>query len=79
MAILTLNDDQVLALVRQLPGERKSWLLRALVSDLWPRWSDLAQYADQRVRDTASARNLDWERMSDSEREAFIDTVVHEE
>ena len=27
------NDDQVLALVRQLPAERKNWLLRALVSD----------------------------------------------
>ena len=35
LVTLTLNDDQVLALVRQLPEERKNWLLRALVSDQW--------------------------------------------
>jgi hypothetical protein len=33
MAMLALDDDQVPALVRQLPKERKTWLLRALVSD----------------------------------------------
>jgi hypothetical protein len=34
MAISTIGDDQVLALVRQLPGERKAWLLRALGSEV---------------------------------------------
>ena len=78
MAILTLDDDQVLALVRQLPSERKTWLLRALVSDHWPRWAELAEYAGERVRAVAAARNKDWDRMSDSERESFIDNIVHE-
>ena len=79
MATLTLDDDQVLALVRQLPKERKTWLLRALVSDHWPRWAELAEYAGQRVRAVAAARNKDWDRMSDAERDAFIDDIVHEE
>jgi hypothetical protein len=79
MAMLTLDDDQVLALVRQLPSERKTWLLRALVSDLWPRWAELAEYAGQRVRGVAAARNQDWDSMSDNERDAFIDNIVHKE
>lgn len=79
MVTLTLNDDQVLALVRQLPAERKNWLLRALVSDQWPRWAELADYAGARVRAVAAARNLDWDQMSDAERDAFIDDIVHEE
>ena len=79
MAMLTLDDDQVLALVRQLPKERKTWLLRALVSDQWPPWAELAEYAGQRVRAVAAARNQDWDRMSDEERDAFIDDIVHEE
>lgn len=77
--MLTLDDDQVLALVRQLPKERKTWLLRALVSDQWPPWAELAEYAGQRVRAVAAARNQDWDRMSDEERDAFIDDIVHEE
>jgi hypothetical protein len=79
VVILTLDDDQVLALVRQLPEERKTWLLRALASDRWPRWADLSEYGRQRVRAVAAARNQDWDQMSDAQRDAFIDTIVHEE
>jgi len=79
MATLTIDDDQVLALVRQLPSERRAWLLRALMSDQWPRWAELADYAGQRVRSVAAAHNKDWNRMSEAERESFIDEIVHEE
>ncbi|MFN8466414.1 MAG: hypothetical protein U0X20_12725 [Caldilineaceae bacterium] len=79
MVILTLDDDQVLALVRQLPEDRKNWLLRALVSDQWPRWSELADYAGERVGAVAAARNRDWDQMSDAERDAFINDIVHED
>ena len=43
MAILAIDDDQVLALVAQLPSERKVWLLRALASEQWPEWTKLAE------------------------------------
>jgi hypothetical protein len=79
MATLTINDDQILALVRQLPNDRKAWLLRALVSDYWPRWVELTEYAGQRVRAVATTRDKDWDRMSEAERESFIDQIVHEE
>jgi hypothetical protein len=75
MVTLTLDDDQVLALVRQLSPERKTWLLRALVTDQWPHWTELAEYAGQRVRALAAARNQDWDQMSDAERDAFIDDI----
>jgi hypothetical protein len=76
MVTLTLDNDQVLALVRQLPEERKNWLLRALITDRWSRWAELADYAGERVRAVAAARNLDWDQMSDAERDAFIEDIV---
>ena len=79
MAILTIDDDQILSLVRQLPSERKARLFRALVSDQWPRWAELAEYAGQRMRVVAAARSQDWDNMSEAARELFIDDLVHED
>ena len=78
MVILAIDNDQVLALVAQLPSERKVWLLRALASEQWPEWAKLAEYASKRVRATAVARGADWDAMSELERESFIDQIVHE-
>lgn len=76
MVTLTLDDDQVLALVRQLPKERRDWLLAALIRDQWPRWAELTDYAGERVRAVAAARNLDWDQMSDAERDAFVADIA---
>ena len=37
------------------------------------------QEAHARFGAVAAARNKDWDRMSDAERDAFIDDIVHEE
>jgi hypothetical protein len=79
MATLTISDDQVLALVRQLPDERRAWLLRQLLLEQWPAWVDLSTYAAERMRLVAATRGLDWDSMSEDEREELVDTLLHED
>ncbi len=78
MVTLTLRDDQVVDLVRQLPTERKSWLFRQLLQDEWPTWVDLSTYGAGQARKVAAARGLDWDSLAESEREGLIDMLLHE-
>jgi hypothetical protein len=78
MATLQLTDDQVIALARQLPADKQQTLLESLVERVWPRWAELSQYGQQRARAMAVERGLNWETMTEAEREAFVDKVVHE-
>ena len=78
MATLTLRDDQVLDLVRQLPDERRSWLFRQLIQDEWPAWANLSAYAVGRARTVAAVRGLDWDRLAENQREELLDTLLHE-
>jgi len=78
MATLALQDEQVLDLVRQLPNERRAWLFQQLVRDDWPVWVDLSAYAVRRARTVAAVRGLDWDRLTENEREDLLDTLLHE-
>ncbi len=78
METLTLTDEQVLELVCQLPEERREWLLRRLLFNKWPDWAERAAYGVARARDAAAARGLDWNKLTEDEREEFIDVLCHE-
>ncbi len=78
MVTLTLDDEQVLDLVRQLPDERRSWLLQQLMQEEWPVWIGLSIYASERAKPIATNRGLDWDRLTEKEREDLIDTLLHE-
>ena len=79
MATLQLTDEQVIELAGQLPADKQQTLLERLVQRVWPRWAELSQYGQERARTVAAERGLDWEAMTEPEREAFIDKVVHED
>lgn len=78
MVTLTLRDDQVLDLVRQLPDARRAWLFQRLIQDEWPAWTELSAYGTDRIRAVATARGLDWDRLTDGEREELVDAILHE-
>lgn len=78
MPILELTDEQVLELVRQLPPDKQALLFRHLLRSQWSAWEELSRYGETRVRRVAAQRGLDWDAMSEGEREAFIDNIVHE-
>ncbi len=79
MATPTLQDEQILDLMRQLPNERRSWLFQQLIQDEWLAWVDLSAYSLDRARRVAALRGLDWDRLTEGEREAFLDTLLHDD
>lgn len=79
MPTLKLSDEQVLELVKQLPPEKQEALFRDLAVRSWPRWAELRRFGEERARALAAERGLDWDRMSEQEREGFADDLVHED
>jgi len=78
MSVLELNDEQVISLVRQLPAARKRTALLALAQDAQVRREERLRFGEAQLRRACSERGLDWDRLSEAEREAFVDRLLHE-
>lgn len=79
MATLILSDEQVVELVKQLPIGRQVEVFRFLLLQQWGKWESLSRYGVEKARLVAQEKGLDWDIMTEEEREAFIDDVVHED
>ena len=79
MPVLELTDEQVIELVKQLPPNQKEALFKHLLTHQWGTWSDLSRYGEDQVRKLASRRGRNWDEMTEEEREAFIDDLIHED
>ena len=79
MPLVELTDEQIVELVRQLPPERKRAVLIALASDSTARRELRMGLAEDGLRNACAQRGRDWDRMTEDEREAFIDDLVHED
>jgi hypothetical protein len=79
MPMLELSDEQVIELAKRLPREKQNALLRELLLLRWSNWESLSQYGQARARELAAQRGLSWDTVSDAEREAFVDDLVHED
>jgi hypothetical protein len=79
MATLTLSDEQVVELVKQLPPRQQAEVFKYLILQQWSTWDSLSNYGTERVRIVAQEHGLNWDAMTEEERETFIDDVVHEE
>ena len=78
MPMLTLSNDQVVEIVRQLPKEQQAEIFQFLLLQQWEQWESLSKYGVDRVRLVAQERGLNWDAMTETEREEFIDNIVHE-
>lgn len=79
MPTLKLTDEQVVDLVRQLPPERRRAALLALAAGATKRREERLAYAEIQLRKLCAGRGLDWDKMSEDEREALMDQLVHED
>ncbi len=79
MVVLQLNDEQVMELIHQLSDEKQMHLFQLLLQQRRGRWMELSHIGQIGVRQAAREHNLDWDAMSEDEREDFIDRVVHED
>ena len=78
MSVLELNDEQVISIVRQLPAARKRTALLALAQDAQVRREERMRFGEAQLRRASAGRGLDWDRLSEDERETFVDDLLHE-
>jgi hypothetical protein len=78
MNVLELTDDQVISLVRQLPAARKRAALLALAQEAQAHREERIRFAEAQLRRECSERGMDWDCMSEDEREAFVNSLLHE-
>jgi hypothetical protein len=79
MSVLELTDEQVISLVRQLPSARKRGALLALAQDSQVRQDERMRFGEAQLRRICAERKLDWDSMSEDQREGFVDQLLHEE
>jgi hypothetical protein len=78
MIRITFTDDQIVEAFQQLPPEQKRRALLVLAEQSQAKRPARMAYAEQQMQRLAVERGLDWDRMSEAEREAFVDDLIHE-
>jgi len=79
MPTLNLSNEQVVELVKQLPIQQQVEIFKFLLLQQWGKWESLSRYGANQARLVAREHSLDWDTMTEAEREDFIDDVVHED
>ncbi|GBF81696.1 hypothetical protein [Aphanothece sacrum] len=79
MPNLSLTDQQVIELVKQLPFENKYSLLLELAQEASKKRQERMDYAQQQLKQLCQEKGLNWEEMIEEEKESFVDDLVHEE
>jgi len=78
MATLSLTDEQVVQLVKQLPPQSKQRVLTDLTAERDQWWQTAAREGERDMRQLAAARGLDWDKLTEARREALVDDLLHE-
>ena len=74
-----VSESQVLRWVRSSSPDVKRRVLKELIPNM-DRFEDLVDYGGQKARKLCAARNLDWDKLDERERErgCLIDRLLHE-
>ena len=78
MATLSLSDEQVVQLVKQLPAQAKQRVLTDLTAERDQWWQTAAAEGERDLRRLAEVRGLQWHLLSEAQRENFVDSLLHE-
>jgi hypothetical protein len=76
MSVLELSDEQVISLVRQLPAERKRAALLALAQESPGRREERLLFGEAQLHQACAERGLNWDRLTEDEREAFVNDLL---
>jgi hypothetical protein len=75
--MLEVPEAQIVRWVRQLSPAAKRSVLKILVPRL-DEVDSLVDYGEQQVRELSARRGLNWDRLTEDQREQLIDTMLHE-
>ncbi|GAB4543566.1 MAG: hypothetical protein Kow0063_36820 [Anaerolineae bacterium] len=74
---LTVAESQIIEWIRQLSPQTKQAVLRVLIPEL-DKLEVLVDYGTERMRQLCAARGMDWDSLSEEERQQLIDELLHE-
>ena len=74
-----LTTDQVVGFVQQMPAEERRALLLAIAEQAAANREARIDHAETQFRQLCTARGLDWDVMTEAERENFVDDLIHED
>ncbi|MBI1923559.1 hypothetical protein HYR99_04845 [Candidatus Poribacteria bacterium] len=79
MTPLEVSVERVIELVKQLPPDGKQAVLNALSVEREAWWEEMLTEGEQQMRRLCLELGLDWNSMSEDEREGFVDELLHED
>ena len=74
-----LTTDQVVGFVQQMPAEERRALLLAIAEQAAANREARIDHAEAQLRQLCTDRGLDWDVMTEAERENFVDDLIHED
>lgn len=74
-----LTTDQVVGFVQQMPAEERRALLLAIAEQAAVNREARIDRAATQFRQLCADRGLDWDTMTEAERENFVDDLIHED
>ena len=74
-----LTTDQVIDFVQQIPPKEKRAVLFALAEQAETSRAERMEYAEAQFRKLCASRGLDWDAMTEAERENFVADLIHED
>lgn len=78
-ATIELTTEQLIDFIQQMPPKEKRAVLIALAERTSVGEEERMKYAESQVRQLCTSRGLNWDTMTEEEREDFIDDLVHED
>jgi hypothetical protein len=78
MPTLTLTDDQVIELAKQLSPGGKQTLLMMLAADQENWLEEMERLGEEQMRQLCAQCGLEWDAMSKDERAAFADDLARQ-
>jgi hypothetical protein len=79
MATLTLTDEQIIELVKQLPLNKQAQVCELLLVSQWGGLDNFTKDGEHHARLATWKRGLNWDAMNDEERIDFVNNIVHED
>jgi len=74
---LEIPETQLLEWVQKLSPSIKQSLLRVLIPEM-DSLEQLLQYGNERIREIAAQRGMNWDDLNEQQRETLINHILHE-
>lgn len=74
-----LTTDQIVSFVQQMPPEERQALLHTVAEQAAANRASRMARAVDKLRQLCAARGLNWDTMTEDEREELVDNLIHED